>query len=88
MCNLLLLGRSFAVVHRTQIEFICKVAKLQKYLNVVLEQLPFCYCWRHRGFWNSSSELYLPDGVHLNKLGTGSSGNVFVVRTSKPVENL
>ena len=50
-------------------EFNCKVAKLHKYLNIVLEQLPFCYYWRHRGFWNSNSELYLADGVHLNRLG-------------------
>ena len=49
--------------------FNCKLAKLHKYLTVVLEQLPFCYYWRHRGFWNSNSELYLPDGVHLNRLG-------------------
>ena len=31
--------------------------------------MPFCYYWRHRGFWKSKSELYLPDGVHLNNLG-------------------
>ena len=35
----------------------------------VLEPLPFCYYWRHRGFWKSKSELYLPEGVHLNNLG-------------------
>ena len=29
----------------------------------------FCYYWRHRGFWKSKSEIYLPDGVHLNNLG-------------------
>ena len=38
--------------------FNCKVAKLHKYLNVVVDQLPFCYYWRHRGFWNSNNELY------------------------------
>ena len=47
----------------------CKVGKLHQYLKVVLEQLPFCYYWRHSGFWNSKRDLYLPDGVHLNSLG-------------------
>ena len=51
------------------VEYNCKVGKLHQYLKVVLEPLPFCYYWRHRGFWKSKSELYLPDGVHLNNLG-------------------
>ena len=50
-------------------EYNCKVGKLHQYLKVVLEQLPFCYYWRHRGFWNCKRDLYLPDGVHLNNLG-------------------
>ena len=51
------------------VEYNCKVGKLHQYLKVVLEPLPFCYYWRHRGFWKSKSKLYLPDGVHLNNLG-------------------
>ena len=51
------------------VEYNCKVGKLHQYLKVVLEPLPFWYYWRHRGFWKSKSELYLPDGVHLNNLG-------------------
>ena len=47
----------------------CKVGKLHQYLTVVLEPLPFYYYWWHRGFWKSKSELFLPDGVHLNNLG-------------------
>ena len=50
-------------------EYNCKVGKLHRYLKVVLEQLPFCYYWRHRGFWNCKRDLYLSDGVHLNNLG-------------------
>ena len=50
-------------------EYNCKVGKLHQYLKVVLEQLPFCYNQRHRGFWNCKRDLYLPDGVHLNNLG-------------------
>lgn len=50
-------------------EYNCKVGKLHQYLKVVPEQLPFCYYWRHRGFWNCKRDLYLPDGVHLNNLG-------------------
>ena len=51
------------------VEYNCKVGKLHQYLKVVLEPLPFCYYWRHRGFWKSKSELYLPDGVHLDNFG-------------------
>ena len=31
------------------VEYNCKVGKLHQYLKVVLELLPFCYYWRHRG---------------------------------------
>ena len=31
------------------VEYNCKVGKLHQYLKVVLEPLPFCYYWRHRG---------------------------------------
>ena len=51
------------------VNFNCKVGKLHQYLKVVLEQLPNCYYWRHRGFWNCKHNLYLSDGVHLNSLG-------------------
>ena len=47
----------------------CKVGKLHRYLKVMLEHLPFCYYWRHRGFWNCKRDLNLLDGVHLNNLG-------------------
>lgn len=46
-----------------------KVTKLHLYLKAVLEPIPFCLYWRHRGFWNSRKNTYLPDGVHLNALG-------------------
>lgn len=50
-------------------EFNCKLGKLHQYLKVVLDDLPYCYYWKHRGFWNSKRNLYLSDGVHLNNLG-------------------
>ena len=46
-----------------------KVTKLHLYLKAVLEPIPYCFYWRHRGFWNSRENIYLPDGVHLNDLG-------------------
>ena len=46
-----------------------KVTKLHLYLKAVLEPIPYCLYWRHRGFWNSRENIYLPDGVHLNDLG-------------------
>ena len=50
-------------------DFNSRVLKLHKYLKVVLEPVPFCFYWRHIGFWNPSSDIYLKDGVHLNTLG-------------------
>ncbi|CAH3107063.1 unnamed protein product [Porites lobata] len=46
-----------------------KVTKLHLYLKAVLEPIPYCLYWKHRGFWNSRENIYLPDGVHLNDLG-------------------
>ena len=67
--QLVVIGQVFRRRSQNSDNFNCKVAKIHKYQNVVLDQLPFCYYWRHRGFWNSTSELYLPDGVHLDRLG-------------------
>ena len=60
------------VLHRytkDSVDFNCKVGKLHQHLKVVLERLPYCYYWRHRGFWSCKQDLYLSDGVHLNSLG-------------------
>ena len=46
-----------------------KVTKLHLYLKAVLEPIPYCLYWKHRGFWNSWENIYLPDGVHFNDLG-------------------
>ena len=54
---------------KDSVDFNCKVGKLHQYLNVVLERLPYCYYWRHRGFWNCKQDHYLSDGVRLNSLG-------------------
>lgn len=51
-------------------DFNSRVLKLHRYLKVVLEPLPFCFYWRHIGFWNPSRNVYLKDGVHLNVLGS------------------
>ena len=47
------------VLQRRTQDYNCKVGKLDQYLKEVLEQLPFCHYWRHRGFWNSKQDLYL-----------------------------
>ena len=54
---------------KDSVDFNCKVGKLHQYLKVILEHLPYCYYWRHRGFWNCNPNLYLSNGVHLNSLG-------------------
>lgn len=51
------------------VEFNPKVGKLHQHLKFILEDLPYCYCWKHRGFWNCKCNLYLSNGVHLNNLG-------------------
>ena len=51
-------------------DFNTRVVKLSTYLKVVLEPLDFCFYWKHIGFWRSQSTLFLPDGVHLNELGS------------------
>jgi len=42
---------------------------LQQYLEVVLEQLDKVFCWQHRVFSSPDKDLYVWDGVHLNKQG-------------------
>ena len=49
--------------------FNAKTRLLIQYLRVVLEPLPYAIYWAHRGFWNTSSRIFLHDGVHLNGLG-------------------
>ena len=46
-----------------------KVTKLHLYCKAVLEPKPYCLYWKHREFWNSWENIYLPGGVHLNDLG-------------------
>ena len=45
-----------------------EITKLHLYLKAVLEPIPYCLYWKHRGFWNSRENIYLPGGVHLNDL--------------------
>ena len=46
-----------------------EVTKLHLYLKAVLEPIPYCLYWKHRGFGNSRENIYLPDVVHPNDLG-------------------
>ena len=66
------LVRDLHDVHSVEIVVVGQVlrrrTRVHQFLKVVLEQLPFCYYWRYRGFWNCKRDLYLPDGVHLNNL--------------------
>ena len=49
--------------------FNAAVPVLNQYLRVVLDPFFNAFCWQHRGFSNPSVSPYLPDGVHVNKLG-------------------
>ena len=50
-------------------EFYQKAKLLNQYLGVVLAQYPNVFCLQHRHFNSIFKDLYLADGVHLNKLG-------------------
>jgi len=54
---------------QTDSAFNTRVRALTKYLKVLLEPLPYCLFWGHRGFWNTKQRFFARDGVHLNKLG-------------------
>ena len=72
-CSVKVIGVCQVIKHCPQppkmLNFNSRVIKLHKYLKVVLEPLQFCFYWRHIGFCNRSSGIYLEDGVHLNNLG-------------------
>jgi hypothetical protein len=50
-------------------QFFQKVKLLNQYLSIVLEQYPNVFCWQHKQFNSIFKDLYLHDGVHLNRLG-------------------
>ena len=39
--------------------FNARVKALTKYLKVLLEPIPYCFFWGHRGFWNTSQRYHL-----------------------------
>ena len=57
------------LIHENDAAFNVRVKALTKYLKVLLEPIPYCFFWGHRGFWNTSQRYFARDGVHLNKLG-------------------
>ncbi|CAB4028241.1 Hypothetical predicted protein [Paramuricea clavata] len=44
-----------------------KVAILNQYLTVVLEDKHNVFCWRHKGFTQPTISPFLPDGVHYTR---------------------
>ena len=47
-----LVSQALRCYMKDSVDFNCKVGKLHQYLKVVLEHLPYCHYWCHRGFWN------------------------------------
>ena len=43
--------------------------KLNHYLSVVLDDMPFVFVWRHKELESLHRAVLLPDGVHLNQHG-------------------
>ena len=46
-----------------------RVKKLNKYLQDTLADSGFVKFWRHRGLNNPTRDIYVRDGIHLNKRG-------------------
>ena len=59
------------IMRQGQPAFNRKAKLLTKYLRVVLEPVPYAHFWGHRGFWLPSNNIYVRDGVHLNRGGQG-----------------
>ena len=57
------------ILYENDAAFNARVKALTKYLKVLLEPIPYCFFWGHRGFWNTSQRYFARDGVHLNKRG-------------------
>ena len=59
------------IMRQGQSAFIHKAKLLTKYLQVVLEPVPYAHLRGHRSFWRPSHNIYVRDGVHLNCGGQG-----------------
>ena len=57
------------MMHQGQSAFNHKAKLLTKYLQVVLQPVPYAQFWGHRGFWRPSYNIYVRDGVHLTLRG-------------------
>ena len=57
------------IIHQGAVVFNRKAKLLTKYLQVVLEPIPYAIFWRRRGFWRPTQNFYARDGVHLNSPG-------------------
>ena len=59
------------IMRQGQPAFNRKAKLLTKYLRVVLEPVPYAHFWGHRGFWRPSNNIYVRDGMYLNRGGQG-----------------
>ena len=55
VCQVIKRSSSLPKMH----DFNSRVLKLHKYLTVVLKPVPFCFYWRHTGFWNPSRTAFI-----------------------------
>lgn len=46
-----------------------RVVSMNKHLKEAIKHTPRASCWQHRGLVRPSSNIYAPDGVHLNDVG-------------------
>ena len=71
----------FRLLHDSYgVKFVCVYPKLfvgalllpltkTRYLQVVLEPIPYAIYWGHRGFWKARHDFFVANGVHLNSKG-------------------
>ena len=65
VCHVIPQGDSY----RHSASFNNKARSLYKVVQALLEPLLEVFCWFHWGFLNPSRDLFLSDGVHVNKVG-------------------
>ena len=57
-------------IHRCAAKFFNQgVDILTRYLQVVLEPIPYVIHWGHRGFWRACNSFFSADGIYLNSRG-------------------
>lgn len=67
--SVLVVGVCKIITRRDRNDLEESVYKLNKYIDIVINDIPNCFTWAHRKLLEPTGNVYLRDGVHLNKDG-------------------